>query len=815
MKKITLIAGACALTCGFALMSYAAVPFRKGLNDIRRAAGKNALKVKAKSPEPVVMLEEDFSKFSDGSEENPGEEIKNPDRYYISEDLTAQPGWTGMGLHPCGGSVLVMPYMYDAGYGDGPELTDGYISTPPMPLGGTVTVTFRAKAHKPGTDLWVAVCDDYYGPADSESFYPDEEWREYSFTTSEASLTDNSYFQFRPYEGGEAYIDDIRITLVRDRIATPYALPATNVSPTEFKANWEETGAPSYLLSVYSLVPDENPVTGKLFQNFDGITPDGENKNIPEGWTMTFGGKTVSREEGNFSSAPQSVVFDEVTDMIETPRTEYPLTNLDFWVKPSSMEQEEEFMSLLRVEVYHAETEAWESIAQVPNSWMEENGGIYGYTTDEMGSDVVQVRLSMIQKGVVDFYLDDLTLSYASNGTRVDVLKDAEFDASGVTVKDIDPAADTYYIVKAKDGDVVSPASSSIWVDGIAGLKVNALPATDVTNTSFTANWEPLGHATSYKVDAYATTSADEDMAGVVVLEESFDNIDEGTVETPGTDWNSPYDFSARGWASTGWCATQPAWIEGMAGTTGTSWWGTAGLVYSPLLDLSCDGGEGFDVDLTVLTTVNDLSHLGMQEPEGVFALVLDNPASTQALASGLLDTPVAGINSGKVHVDTKAVGDLKKVYVALMNKSGSPFFVDHVKITQNLRKGEVLSRPLASVTAEGTSLEFKGLDPVSDHSYAVTASTTRDYRNYISEPSDRQEVSTKAMGVENVIPEGFSVNCTEGALEISASAGTAWSVYTVTGIRVASGSGNSTVSLGNGIYLVKTGSGTLKLSVR
>ena len=92
--------------------------------------------------------------------------------------------------------------------------------------------------------------------------------------------------------------------------------------------------------------------------------------------------------------------------------------------------------------------------------------------------------------------------------------------------------------------------------------------------------------------------------------------------------------------------------------------------------------------------------------------------------------------------------------------------------------------------------MEFKGLDPVSDHSYAVTASTTRDYRNYISEPSDRQEVSTKAMGVENVIPEGFSVNCTEGALEISASAGTAWSVYTVTGIRVASGSGNSTVSL-------------------
>lgn len=815
MKKITLIAGAFALTCGFALMSYAAVPFRKGLNDIRRPVGKTALKVKAKSPEPVVVLEEDFSKFADGSEENPGEEIKNPDRYFISEDLTAQPGWTGMGLHPCGGSVLVMPYMYDAGYGDGPELTDGYISTPPMPLGGTVTVTFRAKAHKAGTDLWVAVCDDYYGPADSKSFYPDEEWKEYSFTTSEASLTDNSYFQFRPYEGGEAYIDDIKITLVRDRIPTPAAMPAKNVSPTEFIANWEETGAPAYLLSVFSMVPDENPVTGKLSQNFDGITPDDENKNIPEGWQMTFGGKTVSKEEGNFSSAPQSLVFDDVTDIVETPKTEYPLNGIDFWVKPSSMEQEEEFMSLLRVEIYHSETESWEPIANIPNYWMEEEGGIYSFDEDALGSDAVQVRIGLIQKGVVDFYVDDLTLSYASTGTRIDVMKDAEFNASGVTVKDINPAADTYYIVKAKDGDIVSPASNSVWVDGIAGLKVTALPATDITNTSFTANWEPLGHATSYKVEAYASTSADEDMNDVVVLEESFDNINEGTLETPGTDWNSPYDFSAKGWASTGWCATQPAWIEGMAGTTGTSWWGTAGLVYSPVLDLSCNGGEGFDVDLTVLTTVNDLSHLGIDESEGVFAIVLENPASAQALASGLLETPVAGVNSGKIHVDTKSVKDLKNVYVAIMNKSGLTFFVDHIKITQNLRKGEVLNRPIASVSTEGTSLSFKDLDPASDHSYVVTASTTRDYVTYVSETSDRQEVSTKAMGIENVIPDGVSVNCTDGALEISAPADLAWSVYTVTGIRVAEGFGNSTVSLDHGIYLVKIGSGTLKFSVR
>lgn len=815
MKKSTIFVSVGLLMCGMHGMSYAAVPFRKGLDDLRRPVRNSALRTVAHSPAPQVVVNEDFSKFSDGSEENPGDEIINPDRYFISEELTAQPGWTGKGLHPAGGCVLVTPYMYDAGYGDGPELTDGYISTPPMPLGGTVTVSFRAKAKKAGSELWVAICDDYYGPSDSESFYPDGEWKEYTFVTDEGSLTEDCYVQFRPYEGGEVFIDDIKMTLVRDRIATPYALAATNVSPTEFVANWEETGAPGYLLSVYSMVPDENPITGKLVENFDGITPDADNKNIPAGWSMSFAGASVSTEAGTFSSAPQSVVFDNVADMIETPQTEYPLTHLAFWVKPSAMKDDDYEMSLVRVEVYHADTEVWEAISQIPYYWMEENGGFYEYTVDEMGRDIVKVRLSLVQKGQVDFYIDDLTMEYASAGTRVDVMTEKSVAASGVTVSGINPAADTYYLVKAVDGDVVSAVSNKIWVDGIAGLKVRSLPATNVTKDSFTANWEPLGHATSYKVETYAITRASEDMEDVTVIEESFDNIKEGTLENPGSSWNPTFDFSSQGWASTAWCATQPSWIEGMAGTTGTSWYGAAGLVYSPVLDLSCNGGEGFDVDLSVLTTVKDLSEFGLADSEGVFAMVMRSPTDSQAIASGLLDTPEKGLNSGKIHVDTKGVDDLTSVYVALMNKSGKPFYVDHIRISQNLKAGEVLNRPLGSAFSGTTSLDVKGLDPASDHAYAVTASTSRDYVDYVSLPSDLQSVATSTAAVDVVDIDGVSVSCVSGVLEISAPEDIAWNVYTPAGVRVATGVGSSTLSLDRGVYLVNVGSRTLKFSVR
>ncbi|MDE6359391.1 MAG: hypothetical protein K2L29_07335, partial [Duncaniella sp.] len=112
-----------------------------------------------------------------------------------------------------------------------------------------------------------------------------------------------------------------------------------------------------------------------------------------------------------------------------------------------------------------------------------------------------------------------------------------------------------YYSVKASIGDITSAPSPRVWVDGLTGLKVTTKEGTNVTSDSFTANWEALGHADSYKVEAYAMTHATQDIDEVVILEESFDNINEGTTDVPGTSWDSPFDFSSKGWASTGWSA--------------------------------------------------------------------------------------------------------------------------------------------------------------------------------------------------------------------------------------------------------------------
>lgn len=137
--------------------AFSAVPFQKGKTQPRLRQLPKAVMTKASEQR---LLSEDFSKFTGGSEDIPGNEISYVDEYHIPDSLTAQEGWTGGGIFPCDGSIALM---------DRKGLDQlGFISTPPFDLAGTATLSFRARI-LPGSEkgnLWVALCDDYYGPGD-------------------------------------------------------------------------------------------------------------------------------------------------------------------------------------------------------------------------------------------------------------------------------------------------------------------------------------------------------------------------------------------------------------------------------------------------------------------------------------------------------------------------------------------------------------------------------------------------------------------------------------------------------------------------
>lgn len=794
--------------------AYGAVPFQKGKTPPRQRLLPKAVMAKASEQR---LISEDFSKFTGGSEDKPGNEISYVNEYHIPDSLTAQEGWTGGGIFPCDGSIALM---------DRAGLDRlGFISTPQLDLAGTATLSFRARI-LPGSEignLWVALCDDYYGPGDdSFDLALTPEWKEYTLVATNGSLEEPSYFQFQA-EDGYVQIDDITLDFKRDRIAAPYPMRAINNSPTEFTARWEDSGAPAYLLSVICKEQPEEIVTGSITESFDnikvnadGLTIDTSAPNYPAGWEINLsnaGSKDVSTDNGWFNSDPLALHFDAVGDTIISPATPQPIDAITFWVRPSVDYEDESYISLLRLEIFHSMTGQWENIGHLPCYYFNPQGGFYAYTDPQVfGDDATRVRFSMIQKGQASFSVDDITLHYSTRGSIYTLIDDMKVEATEYKVSGINPANEYTYFVKAIDGDLISSPSHTIWVDGVEGLQPEALPASNVTSDSFTANWKPLGHADSYQVETYKIVNADADMSKVVINEESFDAI-----VNAGYDWVSPFNYADNGMANTAWCSTQPIWRPGMAGTQGTSWIGAAGLVFSPYINLSCNNNEGFYVDATVVTTVESITFDdGYVLQEGMYVMVLNSPNDSQALCSAYFETPKPGSHTASVFVPNPDGVDLSNVIVAFMNTTGTEFYVDNVKIMQDLRAGEQLTVPYSVTKTSGTSTEF-AIEPGFDYAYRVTATASHNYENYTSLPSDLIEVKGESVAVGSISDNTGEIAISTGAGSISVNApeGTPVAVFSANGVMMANGFGVMTAKVMPGIYVVKAGDKTAKVAVK
>lgn len=786
--------------------AFAAVPFQKTGARTHAAASRAPLS-------PQVLLAEKFDAFSDGSETELGKLVEFENGYHIPASMTAEPGWTGGGLRHAGGCVAIDKYQYN-GYE-----AKGYITTPEFLLAGTATLDFRARAFSGTADLWVAMCNNESGPGEDQADYElDTDWRSFQLVARNGSLEIPSTFQFSA-QSGIVMIDNVRLRFVPDRIASPFVLPPVNNSASEFTAQWEPVaGAEGYKLTVIENETPENPVSEEIVVDFNGlnaIQPEGilidkENPGYPEGWIFDLGSagtQEVSGNTSNLNSAPLSIKFDAVGDMIESPEFAYPLDGLSFWVKPTTNNDPGENMSLIRIEVYHAISEAWDNIAQLPAAWMEKNGGFYTIAPEALGTDVVKVRFSMIQRGKADFFVDDITLHCTDRGKRSKLLDDFVVTDTHHTVSDINPAHNYYYYVKAFNGDVVSAMSHMAWVDGVAGLSVVTDEPANVSNVGFTASWQPLGHASDYKVELYRVLRAETAQNDVLIVADDFNAVDEGTVTSPETDWLSPFDFGSKGMAKAAWGATQPAWAKGMIGTTGTNMMTyEAGLVFSPYLDLSAYAGGGIRVNAKFVTTTDGFEYGDVHENEAVFAMILKSPADKQSLAVDMVEFPVAGENSGSFNIQVPADLDLTNVIIAFMNKSGTSFFVDEAEIRMDIAAGKTVYAPCAVASTTGLSHTFGDLDTTVDHAFSVTASVSHDFEPYVSTPSAKRVVETSVASIDEVgdgTAEGAVIAARNGKIVISAADSADVAVFTLEGRCIIRTRGNATVSVAPGAYIV------------
>ncbi|MDD7257370.1 MAG: DUF6383 domain-containing protein [Prevotellaceae bacterium] len=779
----------------------------------------------AKAAEEQVVVEENFNNFTEGTENEPdGKNIggSSDNGYRIESGKMSTEGWTGNHVYQAGGVCALRKYeSYGYPY-------YGHISTPETELYGIATITLRARkaVGSEQANLSIALCDNTSGVEEWKGFELTDEWQNITFTSEKGTFNDKNIFQLSA-EKGEVLIDDIKVTRVRNKIGKPTANPAVNLSPSSFKASWQPVkGAEEYLLSVYYKdMPEEIVPAGTLVEGFDGINlkEDGnintEDPNYPEGWTIDVssnGKKDVLTNEGDKNSGKLAINMDAVGDVIVSAPTPAPIKRFSFWVKPSTMKVPDDYLqSLLGVYVKGMDGN-WTHIANLPNSWMEEKGGMYSFKSDDIGDYIYQVKFDLVQKTNCTFAIDDVTLEYETQPVPYYVLENHAMKETSKVIENINPEKEYYYYVISKDGELLSDKSETVWVDGIVGLKPTVLPATDVTGDSFTARWEEMPHAGSYIVNLYEEVTTKEDGENVMLLHEDFEKITEGTVEKPAAPqfYTPQLSLAKEGMADTDWTSFYPIWAKGMiGGKEMNEWTGSAGLVVTPPLPLA--EGNDLEVDFTAVTT---------DAEDELYVLIMGAPNATEAIMGFNVpfETSMEKINHQVVFESKYIREGLEKgkpYHVAFSSKTGKQFFIDEVKISQRYEKqGETVVLPRALVYPEGDNCKFENLQSGGVYLYDVQAFRMKNYEYYVSDHSDRMRVECTSTSIEDVDASTVKVAVKEGGIEVETAVDAHINIYDMTGRSVYAASvkkGNRDIALSSGIYVVKVNDETVKAVVR
>ncbi len=203
------------------------------------------------------------------------------------------------------------------------------------------------------------------------------------------------------------------------------------------------------------------------------------------------------------------------------------------------------------------------------------------------------------------------------------------------------------------------------------------LPATNITNNAFTANWQPVDGAEAYCVFVYIKDVAPGD-GEYTIIDEDFNGIDFGSLIEPAGGDEYGVNLSDMGYAFTyGWeIYAYPNFVPSMV----------AGLLYSPYLDLENNGGN-YRVHITTYANRDDQirveSHGSGEKQVVIYTVEIDDYQST-------------GISTKTLEFDN-GTRDLFFSAINVTAPVGQADYIDRVQVTQDLQAGDVVYTTVAS----------------------------------------------------------------------------------------------------------------------
>ncbi len=542
----------------------------------------------------VTVLEEDFSLFAAGSEENPDTtnvviDVYNGN-YYIDPQYTHDPGWIAYFVYQAGGKAYFGDWYY------------GFIDTPEFEMAGTVHISFRARLQS-GTQCqtFVGLCKDPVNPQiiDLDGFYMTPEWQTYEFDFYNPESLD-AFIQINCYD--EWFLDSLVVSRELNFTPAPAALDATNYTMEGFDANWTEVAtAEDYLLTVFKrdfYGPEQVYVSPESFEdvNNDGQWIDYDDPNFPEGWTIKL-------QEGDARHVTTDAYTGTVALCMDAPGDTIILPYNGGRFLSSNIH--------LRVLEYNGRADL-EIIAKVDGNWiytgtfyMDEH--IYeNYGNEWIDDDMLsfylsgeydEIGLAYVGEGTV-WAIDDWDYSTSQACTINYVYEDIEIEAPTLsnTITGLNADEDHYYYVKARNSEYGESVPSN-FINCFSLCPPVIGEATDIHDGCYTANWEAHPKADAYEIHNYYVYKAENDEPNAIIFSEDFVLVHNG-VEPPSyiEDDDPMYHRLDQYTVQPDWYGAGIILAEGALGGADNQY--CYGRVYTP--EITLNNAETYHVKATV-----------------------------------------------------------------------------------------------------------------------------------------------------------------------------------------------------------------------